>query len=600
VIKELRLATLIWPLIRSYKSVAFAIVGLGILASLAEGIGITLMIPLLQSLNSQAFQSTPQQGWVGMIERPFQNFAPEHRLAIVAVSIMSAILLKNILVYANKALFSWFNHRVSHRLRSQIFNQLLSVHYTYLEKKDSGELLNLLGTESWKVSRALEMLVNIVISACTLLVFTVLLVLLSWRLMVLVSLLTFLISSIVQRVNRRAKALGQQAVTVNSQLATLMCEGLMGMRTIRAFGREEYEQKRFDRASSQVKKTFWQLELLYGSIDPLHEVLSTFLVIGVLVFALLNDPNGLSAILTFMFMLYRLQPHIKLIDSYRVNLLAADGAVQVVMEFLDRTDKPYTLLGTIPFSGLQKEITFDRVCFQYSSNDRPALKNISVQIPQHKTTALVGPSGAGKSTLINLICRFYHVTSGEIYVDGLPLQSLYLQEWRDRIAIVSQDIHIFSSTIRDNIAYGRLEATEAEIISAAKKAHADEFISQLPSGYDTPVGDRGLRLSGGQRQRLALARAIVRNPDILILDEATNALDTLSEHLIQEALEEFRQDRTVIVIAHRLSTIEQADQILVLDRGEIVEQGTLEQLLQNQGLFNQLYQLQYHHALPNS
>jgi subfamily B ATP-binding cassette protein MsbA len=596
----MRLVGRIVPLIRSYNWVVFIIIGLGIFASLAEGIGISLMVPLLQSLESEAFQSTQQQGWISLLERPFQGFSPEHRLAIIAVAMTVAILLKNILVYANKALFSWFKQQVGHRLRSSIFNRLLNVPYNYLEARDSGELLNLLASESWQVIRALEMLVNIVISVCTLVVFTVLLLLLSWRLMVIVGLLTLVISAIVQQVTRRAKALGEQTVKVNSQLTTLMCEGLTGMQTIRAFSREDYEQQRFDKSSNLVRKTFWQLELLYGAVDPLHEGLSTFLVVGVLVVSLLQDPTALSAILTFMFMLYRLQPHIKLIDSYRVNLLATDGGVQAVMEFLDCADKDYPIAGYMNFSGLQQKITFNKVSFYYSSKNPPALGNISVDIPRGKTTALVGSSGSGKSTLIKLICRFYNVTEGEIYVDGVSLNSLNLQDWRERIAIVSQDIHIFSSTIRENIAYGKLEATEAEIIAAAEQAYAHEFIMQLPLGYDTPVGERGARLSGGQRQRLALARAIVRNPDILILDEATNALDTLSENLIQQALEIFSRERTVIVIAHRLSTIEQADRIVVLDKGQIVEQGNLAQLLQNKSLFNKLYQLQYRNALQNS
>lgn len=602
-IKEMQVARRLVPLIRFYNWVVFIIIGLGILASLAEGIGISLMMPLLQSLESEAFQNTQQQGWIKLLESPFQSFSPEHRLAIIAVAMTVAILLKNLLVYANKALFGWFKHQIGHRLRSNIFNCLLNVPYNYLETTDSGQLLNLLAGESWQVIRALEILVNIIISVCTLVVFTVLLLLLSWRLMALVSLLTIIISFIVQQVTRRAKSLGKKTVKANSEITTLMCEGLTGMQTIRAFGREDYEQQRFDKSSKLVGKTFWQLELLYGAVDPLHEGLSTFLVVGVLVVSLLQDPTALSAILTFMFMLYRLQPHIKLIDFYRVNLLAADGGVQAVMEFLNShhdDDKTHPIAGYMAFSGLQEKITFDKVSFQYSSKNSLAVRNISLDIPKGKTTAFVGSSGSGKSTLIKLICRFYNVSKGEIYVDGIALNSLNLHEWRKRIAIVSQDIHIFSSTIRENIAYGNLEATEAEIIAAAKQAYAHEFILQMPLGYDTPVGERGARLSGGQRQRLALARAIVRNPDILILDEATNALDTLSENLIQQALEVFSRERTVIVIAHRLSTIEQADRIIVLDKGQIVEQGNLAQLLENKSLFKQLYQLQYRHALPNS
>lgn len=590
----------LWPLTEGYRWIALTTIGLGILASLSEGIGISLLIPLLQSLNLESFQPAHDSAWVGFLERPLLGFSADHRLLIISVAITVAILLKNVLAYANKALFSWFSQRVGHQLRSKIFSQFLNVHYTYLETKDSGALLNILATESWQVSTALEMLVNIVVSLCTLVVFALILFLLSWRLTIVVGLVTLLISAIGRRLTRRAKVLGQQGVQANSELAILMCEGLMGMRTIRAFSREDYEQRRFNRSSNSVKRVFWRIELLYSMVDPLHEGLSTFLVVGILVFSLLRDPTTLSAILTFMFMLYRLQPQIKLIDLYRLKLVATEGAIDAVMGFINTQDKPYPVIGYKPFSGLHQSIIFKDVSFHYSKSDLPALRNLSLEILSGGTTALVGPSGAGKSTLINLICRFYDTTAGEICVDGHPLNSLNLRDWREHIAIVNQDIHIFGTTIRKNIAYGRLEASDEDIVMAAKQANAHEFIADLPLGYDTPVGDRGFRLSGGQRQRLALARAIVRDPDILILDEATNALDTLSEHLIQAALEKFSRDRTVIVIAHRLSTIEQADKIVVLDKGEIVEQGTLSQLLSHKGLFNTLYQLQYRHALPHS
>ena len=598
--KELHILRTLYPLTRAYTWVAVVIIGVGILASLAEGIGISLMIPLLQSLEAGAFTASQQTGLVGVLETVFQGYSSAQRIVMIAIAMTVAIIIKTGLFYGNRAIFSWFNQQIGHRIRSQIFQQLLTLHYTYIETQDSGRLLNLLATESWQVSRALEMLVYMAISLCTLSVFMVFLLLLSWRLMVMISILMLLISLLVRYVTRQAQRLGQQAVQCNAALSTLMCEGLMGMRTIRAFNREPYEQQRFNGASQQVQTTFWRLELLYGAVDPLHESLSTILVMGVLVFASLTNPGSLSMILTFMFMLYRLQPQIKLFDTYRVNLLATDGAVTVVSEFLNVQNKPYLANGNRLFSGLNTAINFDQVSFYYRDQEKPALHQICLAIPHHQVTALVGPSGAGKSTLINLICRFYEPSQGQIEVDQYPLNQLDLSSWRSRLAIVSQDIHMFSASIRDNIAYGKLDATDTEIFEAAKRAHADEFIQQLDLGYDSPVGDRGLRLSGGQRQRLALARAIVRDPDILILDEATNALDTLSEHLIQEALAEFSRDRTVIVIAHRLSTIEQADQIVVLEQGEIRERGTLDQLLDQQGLFHQLYQLQYRHALPST
>ncbi len=584
------------PLLRLYPWAIPAIVILGFLSSLSEGLGISLFIPLLQDFIQTNSQSTSSNIFVGFINRLFVQVSPNNRLLIIALCIFGSILLKSCLSYGNAILFAWLNSRISHRLRSGIFKQLLSVSYSFLENNESGKLMNTLATETWQTSRALGVLVSLIINVCTIFVFVILLLLISWQLTLLVTIALVLISLIIQLVTREVKGLGQQSLQANKILANRMWEGFGGMKVIRAFGRESYEQERFEEASEDVSSTFLKLDVLSRVVNPLSEVLSVALLLCILAIALLQNQAALPTLLTFIFILYRLQPQVKQLDSTRVGLVALTSSVEDVMSLLDRSDKPYINSGRISFLGLQTAISFESVTFRYNSQEKPAVQDISICIPHGKTTALVGPSGAGKSTLIGLMCRFYDVTEGEIYIDNCPLQQLNLDSWRRRIAIVSQDIYMFSATVRENIAYGRLEATEDEIIAAARLANAHEFISQLPYGYDTKVGDRGVRLSGGQRQRIALARAIVRNPDILILDEATNALDSISENLIQEALNTLSQNRTVIVIAHRLSTIEQADQIIVLEEGRVIEQGNLQHLLKLNGLFAKLYHLQYRHA----
>jgi subfamily B ATP-binding cassette protein MsbA len=559
-------------------------------------LGISLFLPFLQSLTQAPDQASSGNSLLDFLNKFFSSLTPGQRITVIPLFIFASILLKNCLTYGNSILLAWLNSRITHRLRSSIFNQLLSVSYSFLETKDSGKLLNTLAGETWRTSEALGVWVKLIVSACTTFVYTALLLLISWQLTLLVGVIMLLISLIIQFVTRQSKALGEKAVQINAALGMCMYEGLAGMRTIRAFGREPHEQKQFDQASKQVRNVFMKIDLISGAVNPLYEVLSALLVLSILVIALLQDQTALPTLLTFLFILYRLQPQMQLLDSGRVRLLMLASSVDDVMYFLDRSDKPYIRSGHVPFPGLQQAISIESASFRYNPQDKPALQDISISIPRGKTTALVGPSGAGKSTLINLICRFYDVTEGEIFVDGRPLREFDLASWRSRMAIVSQDVYIFSTTVRENIAYGCLDATEAEIIAAAKQANAHEFIMQLPQGYDTKVGDRGIRLSGGQRQRIALARAIIRNPEILILDEATNALDTISEHLIQEALDTFSHNRTVIVIAHRLSTIEQADQIIVLENGRVVEQGNLQHLLQLNGLFAKLHRLQYHHS----
>nr|WP_155706532.1 ABC transporter ATP-binding protein [Gloeocapsopsis dulcis] len=572
------------------------IIVLGTLSSLAEGLGISLFVPFLQSVSHTSSQAHSQNLLVGFLNQIFGDLSFNTRLFIIPICIFASILLKNCLVYGNTILFSWLNWQISDRLRKGIYKQLLSVSFNYLERNQSGRFLSVLDKETWQTSQALAVFISLITSACTIVVFVILLFLISWQLTILVAVAMLLISLSVQSVTRQVKSVGKQAARANAAFVSRALEGLSGMKVIRAFGRESYEQERFEQASQEVCAAFRRLDVISGAVNPFSEVLSTALLTGILIVAL-QDQSNLPTLLTFIFMLYRLQPQMKIFDSARVNLGGLTGSVEQVMELLNRADKTYISSGKLSFKGLKQAIAFNCVTFRYDPLEKPVLQQISITIPRGRTTAIVGPSGAGKSTLIGLLCRFYDVTTGDIYVDGEPLKQLNLADWRSRIAIVSQDTHLFSSTITENIAYGRLDATTDEIIAAAKLAHAHDFILELPQGYETKVGDRGVRLSGGQRQRLALARAIICNPEILILDEATNALDSISEHLIQEVLQSFGQNRTVIVIAHRLSTIEQADQIIVMEKGRVREKGSIQSLLQLNGLFAQLYHLQ-HNTVP--
>ncbi|PSB45451.1 ABC transporter ATP-binding protein [Cyanosarcina cf. burmensis CCALA 770] len=594
--QEWKTIRIIFPLLKTHSWAIPIIIILGVLSSLAEGVGISLFIPLLQNFNRENSETDCGNILLCFINNLFISFSPNYRLFLIVLCIFGCILLKVSLAYSSSIIFSWYNSHIGHELRSKIFRQLLRINYSFLETQESGKLINLLATETWQTSKALTVFMNLIISICTISIFVILLLLISWQLTLLAGIVMTLISLAIQLMTRQVGSLGRQAVQVNEVLTNRMWEGLSGMKVIRAFGRENYEQKRFEQASEKVRSTFLKLDILSGAIAPVSEALSASLLLSILVIFLSQGSAGVPIFLTFIFVLYRLQPKVKELDGCRVGLVSLATSVQEVMYFLDSSDKPYIYSGDNPYNGLKQGIFLKAVNFHYHTQENFAIQDISICIPKGKTTALVGPSGAGKSTIIGLICRFYDVTDGDIYVDDRPLKSLNLTDWRNRIAIVSQDIYMFSTTVRDNIAYGRLDATDEEIITAAKLANADEFISQLPLGYQTKVGDRGIRLSGGQRQRIALARAIIRNPEILILDEATNALDSIAESLIQEAIATLSQDRTVIVIAHRFSTIEQADRIVVLEEGRVVEQGNLQFLLQLNGLFAKLYHLQYRTA----
>ncbi|MBE9570902.1 MAG: ABC transporter ATP-binding protein [Proteobacteria bacterium] len=561
------------------------------LTSFTEGIGISLFIPFLESIGQKNI--VPQTGnWlIDSLGTLFNSIQPDTRLLTISFCIFIVVLLRAAMSYGNMVTFTWLTMKVGHRIRSSLFEQLMTVSFRFIEKCSSGRLMNALSTETWRATDALSGLFRILIGVCSIAVYFTLLMLISWKLTLLVTAIMVVISVIVRLLTHQTQSLGEKVTLHNTELTNRMVEGIEGMKVIRSFVRESYEQKRFAQTSRRLTNLIVRLTMLHGTISPVYQVLTAALLLAVLL-TNIHSPERIHSILVFIFILYRLQPRIIALDGARNRIVFLASAVEEINSLLAETIKSLPN-GTIPFKELKKGIFFNNLTFKYNSDEKPALQNISVSIPVGKTTALVGHSGAGKSTLIKLLLRFYDASEGNIYVDDCPMKSLETESWRKTIALVSQDVYVFNASIRDNIAYGRLDADGEEIIAAARIADAHEFICQLPHGYDTIVGDRGIRLSGGQLQRITLARAIVRNPGVIILDEATNALDSISEQLIQDALEKLSLNCTVIIIAHRLSTIENANQIIVLNKGRVCEQGTFQDLLKLDGYFARLYKVQY-------
>jgi subfamily B ATP-binding cassette protein MsbA len=591
--KDLQAIKALKPLIKFYPWAVPTIVILGTLSPFAEGLGISLFIPLLQSLDSTSAQKNVYDNvFLTFINQLFSSIHPQQRFIIIPLFIFLAFFVKSSLSYSYQSLSHWLYVNVYHRLRVEIFHQLLKVSQSFFDSHQSGRLINTLEMETSLACDALTYFTYIIIHGCTIAVFLILLILLSWQLTIFVAFSLICISLIVRKLTHQIFTIGKQKTNANSDLYNQIVEGIIGIKVIRAFGQEDYEKDRFENLSQNVRNVNVKFELLSAAVEPISEVLSVAILVCILIVAFQNQAT-VPVLLTFILMLSRLQPYIKEFDKNRAKLVGLISPVNNVISFLDTANKSYIHSGKLPFNKLELAIAFEDVTFHYENQNSPAVQGISLCIPKGKTTAFVGASGSGKSTLINLILRFYEVTQGEIYVDGSPLRNFNLSSWRSQIALVSQDVHMFSTTIKENIAYSRLDASDEEVIAAAKQAYAHEFICNLPQGYDTHIGDRGVRLSGGQRQRISIARAILRNPQILILDEATNALDSESERLIQEAINILSQNRTVIVIAHRLSTIEKSDQIIVLDQGKVFEQGNFSDLLKLDGMFAKLYQLQY-------
>ena len=567
------------------------VVVLGLLSAILEGVSLSLFIPLLQTLGDEFMASGNGGPLVDALRSGIVAIPADFRLLAIVGAIFVGILLKNAISYLSMAIYSIVDGRIGHQLRVCTFERIVATPLSVVERERSGRLLNLLSNETWRTCEALAGMNGAIISLSTLIVFLPLLLLLSWQLTLVALACVVAIPPVVHLLTLHVEQLGTKAVAANQSLSRRMWAVFSGLRVIHSFGREEYEVQRFRANSDAVRATFLRLSLISGSTQPVTEVL----IVGMItVIALTVDLAmiDVSTLVGFVAILYRMQPRALALANCRAMLLSLQAAVLEVTDFL-HSEHPAPKDGIGPFPGIKSFIRFERVTFAYPGvPNTPALAGISLTIQRGSIVAVVGPSGAGKSTLLDLLLRFYDPQEGMICIDDEPLCHFHRASWRAAVAMVSQDPYIFDDTVGENILYGRPEASQDDVVEAARRACADDFIRALPRGYDTWVGDRGVRLSGGQRQRLALARALIRDPELLVLDEATNALDSLTEQALQEALQRFAASRTVLIVAHRLSTIEKADHIVVLNQGHVVEQGGFNDLLDLNGLFAQMYRIQ--------
>jgi subfamily B ATP-binding cassette protein MsbA len=582
-------AKALWRLGRPAPWIAPTIVTLGVTTAILEGVGLVLFIPLLKSLGAP---SSGQAAADRILTMASTTFGPSQVTAVIVVLLCASIVLKNMVALANTWVTRFVNGDVAHRVRNRIFDQSLSSCIDFRPGVRRADLATTMSTESWNVSRGLAMLFGMAVSLITALVFIGLMLTIAPLLTFLSLSLLLIAGFIVKFATQRAAATGRAVVEENRRFGLRMWESIQSLQLIRAFSRERYERQRFEGLSDRLRRRMLKLEMLWAVPGPIAEI-SIICLIGVLVLVAHDARIGIAELAAFLSLLYRLQGPVRELLQSTVALDSLSGSVEDVACLLRDTRDPHLVDGTTPAKTLRSSIVLDRVSFRYGPGDPWALEDVSFQIPVGKTTAIVGESGAGKSTLMALLFRFQDPSAGTITIDGVPLHSLELASWRNRLSLMAQEVQLFNDTIAFNIAYGRAGARDTEIRTAARLARANEFIESLPAGYDTIVGDQGLRLSGGQRQRIALSRTILRDPDILLLDEATNALDVESEQAFQLALEGFSERRTVIVIAHRLSTIRNADQVILLGHGRVIEAGPPDQLLRQNGQFARLYALQH-------
>jgi len=410
--------------------------------------------------------------------------------------------------------------------------------------------------------------------------------------------MVLLLQALLKRLRRHSRARTQERGEVTATIA----ERIGAVRLIRAYGEEARESARFASQATRYRKQVIRTQRFSSLTSPLTEVFSGFLVILIIWAGTrpgligLGAPLAPEAIIVFLMAALKLTSPLKTISSYPAVMAVTLASAERVFEMLDEPSTEVERPGE-GVARFEREVAFDGVSFRYGQGD-PVLSQVTFALPKGKVVALVGPSGAGKTTLADLLPRFHDPTAGQITMDGVPLTRLTRRSLRALMGVVSQDTVLLNDTVHANIAYGSPKATRPQVEAAAQAANADLFIAQLPQGYETLLGERGTRLSGGQRQRIAIARALLRDPPILVLDEATSALDTESERLVQQAIDRLMAERTVLVIAHRLATVRDADEIVVLDAGRVVERGTHAELFRSGGLYRRLYDLQFRDQEP--
>lgn len=571
---------------------------LGFSTAIFNGVSTTLIVPLVLSFLGQNAASL--NGGPPLIQKALTFFGDEggrDRLALMLVVVILAIVLKNVASYATVLVSSSLARQLVNDIRKAGIKLLLEVDLDYFVKTKIGDVINQIGPEVSRAASAIRIAIQIFTSSITILTFVCLLISISWQLTVAATVLLLLVGLLNQYFVKRAKEFGKILTEQSRAYSTALMETLTGIRLIKAVGNEVTEYQRLDQLIEERERADFQSQANFAAIGPINEVAGILAILAIVflgrTFFLAQIESLSTVLLIYLAVLFRLMPVVSQLNGQRSAFANASPSTEIVTDFMQRDNKPFMHNGQSLYQNIEQGIRLEGVSFAYPGNKTLVLNAVDLWVPKGTTLALVGASGAGKSTLADLLPRFYDPVAGRITIDGRDLRDYDVRSLRQAMGIVSQDTFLFNTSIRSNITYGRQDISEAEVIAAAKRANAYEFIVQLSQGFATEVGDRGVMLSGGQRQRMAIARALLRNPDILILDEATSALDTVSERLVQQAIEELCRDRTTVVIAHRLSTIQKADQIAVLDKGQVVEVGTHNELLAKNGYYSRLHAMQF-------
>ncbi|HEY0970407.1 MAG TPA: ABC transporter ATP-binding protein [Gemmatimonadales bacterium] len=573
-----------------------------VLAATLDVFSLTLLIPFLNALfgleplpaNDGALYDI-LRATVGAFLVPDDPMASLRNIILV---ILAAVALKSFFVWMAGQLGAQLQEYVTRDLRDTLYRHLQRLPLGFFTEYKAGQILSRVLTDTAQtkvvitevITRGLQALATVMVTVYALFA-------MSWELTLLALVVAPLLIAALQPILRKLRKGHRRLGNQHGEMTAVVQEAVSGVRLVKSFGAESYEERRFVEASGGYARGTARMTRLAVLAQPITETIGTGIAVLILWYGarevLLGGSMSGADLITFLILVMRMLQPLKQLSQLPTAAQASLAAAERLFDILDRPTESQLDRGTREVQGLDRSIELEHVSFAYG-DDAPVLRDVSLVARKGEVVALVGASGAGKSTLVDLIPRFHDPTSGRILLDGVDIREIRLPSLRSLIGIVSQDTVLFNDTVRANLAYGAQDRfTDAQVEAAARAANAHGFITALPQGYDTPLGERGTRLSGGQRQRLAIARALLLDAPILILDEATSALDTESERLVQEAIDRLLAGRTVFVIAHRLSTIVHADQILVLDRGQVIERGTHDELLARGGAYRRLYELQF-------
>ncbi|WP_373325457.1 lipid A export permease/ATP-binding protein MsbA [Sporomusa paucivorans] len=519
-----------------------------------------------------------------------------YKLNIIAVGIVAVYLLRGFFFFGQNYLMSYIGQRVVIDIREGLYRHFQRLSLSYFEKRQTGSIMSYVTNDVAALQNALvESVIELVTESAILIGSMAAMFYIHWKLALLTLITMPLVAQAINIFGKRLRTASRITQERAADITSVLQETISAVRVIKSFVREEYEIGRFNRENYSNFRAQMKTAQLSATLTPIIEFLGAIGVTLIIWYGgreVIYGNLSSGALIAFLIYVVNITNPIKRLSRVYSNIQRALAAAQRVFDVLDTEPEIKDMPGAKELPRITGRLTFEQVNFSYKPGEM-ALADVSLTVEPGQMVAIVGPSGAGKTTIANLIPRFYDPMSGRITIDGYDIKTVTLASLREQIGIVPQETVLFNGSVYENILYGDLKAGEEAIIAAAKAANAHEFIVGMPEGYNTQIGERGSKLSGGQRQRIAIARAILKDPRVLILDEATSALDTESEKLVQDALDKLMVNRTSFVIAHRLSTVQRADIILVMDKGRIIERGIHEQLLTAGGLYSKLYQVQF-------